>query len=388
MSLNTVIFTVTLFWGSKYMQAISHQRIPGLDAVRAFAALMGIILHTSAGYLINSVPEWPKVGSKQNIFFDYLACGIHIFRIPIFFFLAGFFAYSLFERVGVREFIKNRTFRIVIPFLLFTLILNIPMLMIEIMIGQIHSINNVLLSFYNLGYLWFLEYLIIYYILFISFWFITKKENSYIRWWLITPGKTIVLFIMCNFVFLYLGKDWATPIFLSVIPNISLLSVYMLSFMLGVFLYKYYDLMLEFFKFRWFYLIIGGLSYISYAYFVTHFTHTEGHRIIAIIFYSIANSLLFLNFIAICIKWFNKENVVIRFFADASYWIYLIHIPIVIYLQYYFVHSSLPLFVQFIFICVMTLLIASISYQLFIRNTSLGKNIPIAPVQRTEQLPN
>ena len=37
---------------------------------------------------------------------------VHIFRMPMFFLLAGFFAHMLFQRQGTRQYLRNRAITI------------------------------------------------------------------------------------------------------------------------------------------------------------------------------------------------------------------------------------------------------------------------------------
>ena len=69
---------------------------------------------------------------------------------------------------------------------------------------------------------------------------------------------------------------------------------------------------------------------------------------------------------------FNREQRVVRYLADASYWIYLIHLPLVIFMQLIMRDWKLPsggkFFFTFFGITALLLLI----YQLGIRYTPIG----------------
>ncbi|MDB4749990.1 acyltransferase family protein, partial [Rubripirellula sp.] len=59
-----------------------------LDALRAIAMLLGIVLHSAFSFA--PIP-WIVRDSQQSEFFYYLVSFIHGFRMPLFFLISGFF---------------------------------------------------------------------------------------------------------------------------------------------------------------------------------------------------------------------------------------------------------------------------------------------------------
>ena len=86
-----------------------------LDALRAFAMFLGIVLHSALSF--TGFP-WPVEDRSSNPIFQLLFCAIHGFRMPLFFLLSGLFTMMLWRRRGVVALLKQRTLRIFIPFLL------------------------------------------------------------------------------------------------------------------------------------------------------------------------------------------------------------------------------------------------------------------------------
>ncbi|MCS7470670.1 hypothetical protein NZK35_28800 [Stieleria sp. ICT_E10.1] len=58
--------------------------------------------------------------------------------------------------------------------------------------------------------------------------------------------------------------------------------------------------------------------------------------------------------------------------ALPSYWLYLTHIPLIIYAQYWVRDYPLPPFLKFLIVCVVTSVLLLLSYQLLIRYTPIG----------------
>jgi glucans biosynthesis protein C len=72
------------------------------------------------------------------------------------------------------------------------------------------------------------------------------------------------------------------------------------------------------------------------------------------------------------LRWFNAANPVSRYFADASYWFYLAHLPLVLPLQQLLRYSGISPFAQFSLVLLGTVLPLVLSYQLLVRYTWIG----------------
>ena len=92
-------------------------RLHALDAVRAYALLLGVVLHAAAAFLEGfPIPMWLDQPSRGAAVIYYT---IHMFRMSAFFLIAGFFARVLVERRGVKAFVKDRAKRVAVPLFLF-----------------------------------------------------------------------------------------------------------------------------------------------------------------------------------------------------------------------------------------------------------------------------
>ena len=86
-----------------------------LDALRAAAMLLGIVLH--AGLSFTPFP-WPVQDARQSESYGLLFAAIHGFRMPVFFLLSGFFTAMLWRRRGLKSLLSHRLRRVFLPFLL------------------------------------------------------------------------------------------------------------------------------------------------------------------------------------------------------------------------------------------------------------------------------
>jgi peptidoglycan/LPS O-acetylase OafA/YrhL len=95
-----------------------NDRLHALDAVRAFALLLGVVFHAGFSFIPGMIPGiWAMVDNSPSVTLSVLLFAAHIFRMSLFFFVAGFFARMLFERGGARGFWANRARRILVPLL-------------------------------------------------------------------------------------------------------------------------------------------------------------------------------------------------------------------------------------------------------------------------------
>jgi peptidoglycan/LPS O-acetylase OafA/YrhL len=71
-------------------------------------------------------------------------------------------------------------------------------------------------------------------------------------------------------------------------------------------------------------------------------------------------------------KYLARQSRLLRFLSDASYWIYLVHLPIACFLQILLVDTPLVLGVKLLVTTVGTFLYCMATYLVFVRYTPLG----------------
>ena len=129
---------------------LEKKRFHDLDALRAFAMLLGIVLHGVLSFF--PVPIWPAQDLQQPEInvpaalvaplksaglkvpadyspYEFMLHAIHGFRLPLFFLVSGFFTAMLWKNRGLKQLAKHRAKRILLPLAIFvpiTWILIIP----------------------------------------------------------------------------------------------------------------------------------------------------------------------------------------------------------------------------------------------------------------------
>lgn len=95
---------------------MNEKRYYALDAIRAAMMLLGLVFHGVISYTeFDFGRGWPYKDAATTELADLLAFFIHVFRMPIFFLLAGFFSALLFRRRGMEGLLHNRLRRIAVP---------------------------------------------------------------------------------------------------------------------------------------------------------------------------------------------------------------------------------------------------------------------------------
>jgi glucans biosynthesis protein C len=71
-------------------------------------------------------------------------------------------------------------------------------------------------------------------------------------------------------------------------------------------------------------------------------------------------------------RFFTKASPTGRYLSDASYWLYIAHLPVVVALQLLIRNLGWPLPVKLLLILTVSVAALLASYQLFVRHTPLG----------------
>ena len=93
---------------------VGTTRFHDLDALRAFAMLLGILLHALLSFV--ELPVWPAQDLRQNsAVYGLIQHAIHGFRMPLFFLISGFFTAMLWRKRGLGGLLRQRAVRILVP---------------------------------------------------------------------------------------------------------------------------------------------------------------------------------------------------------------------------------------------------------------------------------
>jgi len=89
-------------------------RDPGLDAARAFAMLLVVAVHAAIPFMATPI-GWAVEDDSYLEAVDLFVWATHAFLMPVFFWLAGYFARIVVARDGVARFVRARLVRVALP---------------------------------------------------------------------------------------------------------------------------------------------------------------------------------------------------------------------------------------------------------------------------------
>lgn len=131
-------------------------RLHYMDSLRAVAMFLGLVIHAAIIFSEWMMPPF-RGHLEASLFLRYVVELIHVFRMELFFLVAGFFAVLLCQKRGAIEFAKNRAQRILIPFLLSIAIL-LPWIAAECLLDMEQSNASFLSQYWKYftdpSYIW------------------------------------------------------------------------------------------------------------------------------------------------------------------------------------------------------------------------------------------
>lgn len=381
-------------------QALDTTRYHYLDNLRALAMLAGVLFHVGMGFSAILAEVWPLANAQTSISFDYWVWILHTFRMPLFFLVAGFFAHYLISKRGLKGFIKNRVLRITLPFMIFWLpavaaIFGLIIYAANSMDVDTPIIQMIKFAMANPGamegqepplsttHLWFLYYLSIFCFASALIYRLLNKGEQVYRWlskpWVLFVALPAVTALALHRLFM------PHPAPESFVPALWALAFYGLFFTVGWAFFSRREILDHIIR-AWPYLLIS--SAVAAGVFISQLPEpvtlqdalasfqqsqplTTGQLLRVAATAVLAWHMSFLCLLA-AYRVLNRRNSVLRYMADGSYWVYIVHLPIVMYLQAVFHSIDLPLALEFLLISFITLLLGYLSYALLVRWTPIG----------------
>jgi glucan biosynthesis protein C len=371
------------------------QRILFIDYFRAFLVCLVVLDHALHAYSQHYARYWFLPDFDRSVSFDVLHLHNDSFMMPSLFFLAGLFVLPSLQRRGYLNFVKERLLRLGIPFLLGILLicplLSYPKYKVfeNSSKGYWEYLSTVFIKAPQAGPFWFLYYLalltliaVLLYALFPKFYKILAAFCSYLLerpFW----GFMLILFLGC----LIMGISdliWGAPWWIGfgklfyVRGSRFLLKAFL--FFLGIGFSQcgvlqnqtvWQQLSKNWKQWLGFMMIVGFL-YVFYS--ITYFDTGAYNNEIRFYFYQggewaeawplireftppvlIRTSLLtlfiltqLLAYLALFYRFLNHENTTWSSLAAASYGIYIIHEPFVVWAHWFFNGTDIPNLIKFI----------------------------------------
>lgn len=380
---------MTVPWGRRH----------DLDAIRASALLLGIVLHSCLSFMTGVGGElWPVGDHSKSSALAVLFFVIHVFRMTVFFLIAGLLSRALLTSLGWQGFVQNRGKRVLLPLVVawppcFVLVGGAAVWAMARANGgalpdpfPAEMIDHGL----NFLHLWFLYELLWLYALTLiarAALHALDREGAWLnaidaalRALLRNPLGVVVLALpVC--VAMSLIPQWElwmgipTPGF-TLLPQAHSLFIYGYVFALGWALDRQRGLLNAIAQ-RWaFNGVLGLVCVVACLVAYGRSAQWAGHPAITLVLavtYGLAVVAWTLAFVGLGTRFFQQPNPLVRYMADASYWMYIAHLPLVIWLQTAFMLAPLHWSVKFVLINVLCFAASLTTYHWWVRSTRLGR---------------
>ena len=319
---------------------------------------------------------------------DYIVSLIHTFRMQIFFLIAGFFGSMLFYERKLLKMIKNRAERIVFPFIVFLFLLSSTVVFAfgysgSLFEGDVNALEGATSLFSNLFilvprqtfHLWFLYYLVLITSISIILALVFQKLPSITNYisilfnWIINRSLArIVIFSSITATVYSLIGSWSVATSTSLVPNFNTLIYYFVFYIIGWVLFKSKHLLYTFMKYDWLSMILALVVFSIYFFMNSGFSYIS-HIIIK----SIMVWLFVFGMIGLFIRYASSHSSIMRYISDASYWCYLIHLPLTVIIPGLISDWIIPATLKFLLVFIITGVLCFLSYHYLVRGTFIGQ---------------
>ncbi|WP_269515736.1 acyltransferase family protein [Brevundimonas subvibrioides] len=378
-----------------------HQpdRLHGLDALRGGALLLGVVLHASLAFFPQQI--WIVADDSRSIGAAWLFFAIHLFRMTAFFLIAGLFAHMMLARRGWSGFARDRALRITGPLAAFWF---------PVMVGIVGAliwtsyVNGLVVpgapspppptydwTNFPLTHLWFLYVLTLFYaaVLVLRAPFaLLDRDGGWGRivdrmtGTLIGPWTPTVLAAPLALA-LYLDPKWIaffavpTPD-AGLVPHTSALVGFGLAFGLGFLIDRRRDLLTRIAAWSPLYLVVAVVSGVAAWHLaggpkITPMVEPTDEKAIAAAVTALAVYSSAFAAMGLCLRFLSGYSAIRRYLADASYWVYILHLPLVMLAQVWVQDWAGPWWLKLGGVSLGVLAVCLITYELLIRHSFMGR---------------
>ncbi|MFN9268519.1 MAG: acyltransferase family protein [Planctomycetaceae bacterium] len=368
-------------------------RLPGLDALRAVAMLLGVVVHACVPYSATGLDRllWPVPPVQTSRVCEVLFWSIHAFRLPLFFFLAGLFSEQLFQARGPQGFARHRLLRLMLPYYV-GLVTILPLNLLVWTWGwtrndgatwwqalsPFESFPPALQAHYfGPAHLWFLMDL-----------GLITLAYGLLRWdWNPNPHQTPSLALpprltpwlptLCAIPAALCLWDDLSPFdqhHNSFVPHTVRMAYFGWYFLLGVQLYRRPALLEQLTRAPARQLLVALLCGAGVAWLTPRHKHNPFDEsglcgLACLVAGTATHSLLGL--VGLALRW-RPHAGVCRYLADAAYWVYLCHLPLVGLGQVLLQPLAWPAALKMALVTIGAALVGLVSYDLCIRYSFIG----------------
>jgi peptidoglycan/LPS O-acetylase OafA/YrhL len=383
-------------------EAATDQRNHALDVVRAGALLLGIVLHGTISFWPGfREANYPVADDYDSAVMSGLYFVLHIFRMSLFYAIAGFFSHLLFVRLGLWGFVKNRLRRIALP-LVAGLIVTLPLIIVAYFWA--HRVRGITgppdmsppipdPQMPPWGHLWFLYLLLVLYALWLSGRALLCAMDRRGRipdlveraiGAMVAGRVGPILLAAPAAAAMYLAPWWIPwqgipqPI-MGLVPNLPSVLAFGAAFGFGWFLHRQ-QAWLDLLKRDWSIYLLAAVALTAGAMALVgavpqiHVPVMEPRdRAAFAAAYNIGGWCWIFGLIGAAQRFLDRPSARWRYLADSSFFVYLMHLPVSYLLSTWVIHWPWYWAFKFVFIVGVTAGISLLMYHYLVRSTFVGQ---------------
>ncbi len=341
----------------------SKNRLHGLDFARAILMILGIFFHT--GMIYATQQDW-RVTSNDTSDIITLACNfLHSFRMEAFYLISGFF-FALLHDKNRPKFVLDRVIRILPPLVFVGLTINSAMNYISYNFEFNQGIDYIIKGDW-LGHLWFLGNLIIYFMISSPACKLISQNSKK------TLKKIIILCVTCLLIAILLRSNFGNIINKRfVFITLSPLFYFYAYFIVGIALKNSNKYLFKILSIKCAPLYF--FTYLLMNYYSGNISFTQNEREVSEFLELLSRFPLVLCVISVLNHIGNIESKRIRTLSNASYTIYLLHEPLIVF-QYvlFFQQAQLNIYIEYSLMVAITLATSFAAHQYIVSRFNITK---------------
>lgn len=387
---------------------MTDQRLHGLDFLRALMMLLGIVLHGAQMYMTMQLGFDYYTDTAESVVMDGILIFINTFRMPVFFFLSGFFTAMLYQKYHLGGMLRNRVDRILIPFLLFLPPLAIILNLMWIAASNLQATGSIGFALEHLTYrssllwdnthhLWFLYYLLFMVGVMTPVLYLWQKLGEGRRAALSqrlqrfplagVPGLVLIGLLFGTLALgNYTGRLNGNILWVPYLPS---LTYFFGCFLFGWWIWFQRSYLEEFSQRCWRYLLVAMLALaIGVPAFFLQGPYGEAnyallHPVVAV-FNGISVVFFIVGFTGLFCRYFNNYNPVTRYLSDAAYWVFLAHQPFLTLFGIGLHDWQVGAVPKFLVVTLATAACCLLSYEYLVRGRWIGRVLGERPVLKAD----
>lgn len=371
------------------------ERFHALDNLRAIMMWLGIVLHVAINHITTTAPT-PWRDQATSPLADLVFITIHTFRMPVFFILAAFLAAMLVDKRGYGGMLRNRVRKLALPFAMFWPTIFFSMGLLVLNYRHVMLFDTFGLSMaaapprhpdrpaIGTAHMWFIYYL---------FWFcVAAGAIGIVRERIPARLRTTV----ASTVTMLSTRWWGVPLLAiplalagspypygmvapygSFIPTVPELTHNGMFFLVGWYAYGQRDTLLpRWNRLGWRYLLAGLVPFIVCLK-LFQVARLEPAAIphlnaLTAFCYGLTSWLWSFGLIGLFLRYLPRQNRLLRYLADSSYWVFLVHMLGTIGFGTLLYQAPLNAAGKMGVNILATTCFTLITYHLFVRNTWIG----------------